>query len=209
MNLSDESDPVLPSEAANAVEDLDIQTDEISATESTAPQEATSTNRVDGTSTQDEVMEGSLESTTVENETPQLSSPPPAPGKDPASPDTQQDDDAPTLAPTAGDDEDVDFKVETALTSLQSSVEEIKDEASAKSAVPMLEESITSLEELLKTSSSWGDADKETIDIQLEEAAGMFDELEKSVTKMPNVKDVVSPLFERLEKLLVPQQAAP
>ena len=99
--------------------------------------------------------------------------------------------------------------METALTSLQSSVEEIKDEASAKSAVPKLEESITSLEELLKTSSSWGDADKETIDIQLEEAAGMFDELEKSVTKMPNVKDVVSPLFERLEKLLVPQQAAP
>ena len=209
LNLSDESDPVLPSEAANAVADLDIQTDEISATESTAPQEATSTNRVDGTSTQDEVVEGSLESTTVENETPQLSSPPPAPEKDPASPDTQQDDDAPTLAPTAGDDEDVDFKVETALTSLESSMEKIKDEASAKLALPKMEEGITALEDLLKTSSTWTDVDKGLIDIQLKEAAGVFGKLNESVSSIPNVKGIVSPLFERLEKLLVPLQVAP
>ena len=152
-------------------------------------------------------MEGSLENVADENETPQLTIPAETPETDLAT--LEQSEDVPMLAPAADGDVDFDLQVESALTSLESNVKEIKDEASAKSAVPKLEESITSLEELLKTSSSWGDADKETIDIQLEEAAGMFDELEKSVTKMPNVKDVVSPLFERLEKLLVPQQAAP
>ena len=152
-------------------------------------------------------MEGSLESLTVDNEAPQLSSPAATPETDLAT--LEQSEDAPMLTPAADGDVDFDLQVESALTSLESNVKEIKDEASAKSAVPKLEESITSLEELLKTSSSWGDADKETIDIQLEEAAGVFEKLEKSITKMPDVKDVVTPLFERLEKLLVPQQVAP
>ena len=207
LDIPDDSVSELPSAAADSVEDLDTQIGEISVTESTGPQEATSTNSIADSSAQSEVMEGSLESLTVDNEAPQLSSPAATPETDLAT--LEQSEDAPMLAPAADGDVDFDLQVESALTSLQSSVEEIKDEASAKSAVPKLEESITSLEDLLKTSSTWGDADKETIDIQLEEAAGVFEKLEKSITKMPDVKDVVTPLFERLEKLLVPQQVAP
>ena len=102
--------------------------------------------------------------------------------------------------------QDVDLQVETALTSLELGMKEIEDEASAKSALPQLEESVARLEDLIKTSDQWNDVDKELIDMQLREATGVFGKLKKSVIGMPDVKSVVTPTFERLEKLLVPQQ---
>jgi hypothetical protein len=222
-SLSEEPAAMLPSEeSADTAGNLASQTDEVLDTVFTEPHEGAST---DETSTRNEVVEGSLESTSGENDTPPLSSP--SSEADPASPNSQQGDDAPMLTPTEGagssdqgsapvvadptaetnDDEDVDFKVEEALTSLELAVKKIKDEATAKSALPKMEESVVALEDLLKTSSDWEYVYKELIDMQLEEAAGLFGKLKKSVTGMPNVKRVVTPTFERLEKLLVPQQA--
>ncbi len=229
-DLTDESTPMLPSEEAALQSSENIEP----SSESSPEDSETAVDAGEAAATKG-VIEGAVESTTAASGTGEPSSPSAKPDAELASPPNQQNDDAPKLAPMdgaedtqesesvgeqpetatadsteeAGSDEDVDLQVETALTSLELGMKEIKDEASAKSALPQMEEGVSALEELMKTSSSWSDVDKELIDIQLEEAAGVFAKLNESTGSMPNVKDVLTPLFERLEKLLVPQQTAP
>ena len=190
---------------------------------------------VDGAMVDGTVIDGALQSSSVEGATTPSSNPSSESSTSSTSSGALQSDDTPKLAPMDGPDaspklgsetketvvtetdsipllttdEDMDLQVETALTSLEDDIKGIKDEGSAKLALPKMEEGVTALEELLKTSSTWSDVDKELIDIQLEEAAGEFAKLNKSACKLPNVEGVVSPMFERLEKLLVPQQVVP
>ncbi len=221
-DLKDDSAPMLPSEETATDSDEAAVTSPLNSNqESSKPPAVNSVDGANESSASSDIVEGTLENTTAGNETAPPSSRPAELGEGLASPATEQKDDSPKLPPMDGPkdmqkdiqepstDEDVDLQVETALTSLELGIKEIKDEASAKSTLPKMKEGIAALEELLETSSNWSDVDKELIDIQLEEAAGVFAKLNDSVSSMPKVKSVVSPVFERLEELLVPLQTAP
>ncbi len=103
---------------------------------------------------------------------------------------------------SAADSTDVDFQVETWLTDLETALQNVKDEASAKSALPGLNEGVTALEDLLGASDQWSSTDRNLVELQMEEAATTFAKLKKTAFATTGIRTLLTPVFARLETLM-------